>query len=306
MTASPPPFVQPGSSARAYFLLTATAMCWAANAIFARLAVDEVSPMALVALRWLIVVGLVILFAREQLRRDWPILRKRLYWVLGAAVLGFTVFNGLFYMAAYHTSAINLGILQGAIPGIVMVAALLLYRTKVTWLQGAGVVITMAGVISVATRGDLKQFLALTVNAGDALMFLACLIYSGYTVALRNRPAVSPISLFALMAVVAFVTVLPLAAAEMALDEFQWPSLFGWGIIVLIGIFPSFLAQIFFIQGVGIIGPSRAGMFVNFVPVFAAILAVVILKEPFEDFHAIAMGLVLGGIAMAERGKPRN
>jgi drug/metabolite transporter (DMT)-like permease len=55
---------------------------------------------------------------------------------------------------------------------------------------------------------------------------------------------------------------------------------------------------------VALIGPSRAGIFVNLVPVFASILALVVLHEPFEPFHAIALGLVLGGIWLAERGRP--
>ena len=298
--------LQFGSALRAYFLLGTTAMCWAVNTILGRLAVEEVSPMAVVAFRWLIVVVLVFVFARQQLKRDWPILRSRVSWVVKAAVFGFTIFNGLFYVAAHHTSAINMGILQGSIPGIVLISVFLLHRTSATWLQSAGVLITMLGVIIVVMRGDLEQLMALSINPGDAIMLLACLVYSGYTIALRDRPAVSSLGLFALMAIIAFFASLPLAISEIALGMFQWPSLFGWVIILLIGIFPSFLAQIFFIQGVGIIGPSRAGIFVNLVPVFAALLAVLLLKERFEAFHAIAMGLVLGGIAVAERGKPRS
>ena len=56
--------------------------------------------------------------------------------------------------------------------------------------------------------------------------------------------------------------------------------------------------------GVGIIGPGRAGVFVNLVPLFAATLAVVVLNEPFKLFHGLAMVLVLGGIALSEKGKP--
>ena len=66
---------------------------------------------------------------------------------------------------------------------------------------------------------------------------------------------------------------------------------------------PSFLAQICFIRGVELIGPGRAGVFVNLVPVFASIMAVGFLKEPFEGFHALALALVLGGIWLSERGK---
>ena len=77
----------------------------------------------------------------------------------------------------------------------------------------------------------------------------------------------------------------------------------GWIIVALVTLFPSLLAQISFIQGVTLIGPGRAGVFVNLVPVFASILAVVLLDEPFEVFHAIALTLVLGGILLSERSK---
>ena len=55
----------------------------------------------------------------------------------------------------------------------------------------------------------------------------------------------------------------------------------------------------------GEIGPGRAGVFVNLVPVFASLLAVAWLREVFELFHAAALGLVLGGIWLSERGKAR-
>jgi drug/metabolite transporter (DMT)-like permease len=70
-----------------------------------------------------------------------------------------------------------------------------------------------------------------------------------------------------------------------------------------VAFFPSLLAQIFFLRGVELIGPGRAGLFVNLVPVFGALLAVAILGEPFRLFHALALGLVLGGIYLAEWGR---
>ena len=74
-------------------------------------------------------------------------------------------------------------------------------------------------------------------------------------------------------------------------------------ITALVALFPSFVAQVFFVQSVDLIGPSRAGIFVNLVPVFASILAVIFLQESFEVFHALALALVLGGIWLSERGK---
>jgi len=72
-------------------------------------------------------------------------------------------------------------------------------------------------------------------------------------------------------------------------------------VIALVALLPSFLAQVLFIQGVEIIGPGRAGIFVNLVPVFAAMIAVAYLGEDFHLHHGLALALVLGGIWLAER-----
>ena len=294
---------QAGGSGRAYLLLTLTALCWGCNAVFGRLAVGEVSPLALVSLRWLGVLLLLLAVAREPLRRDWPVLRHRLPFALTMGGLGFTAFNALFYVAAHSTTAVNIGILQGSIPVFVLLGAFAAYRTRVTALQGAGVLITLVGVVIVGSGGDFARLATLRLNPGDLLMILACLLYASYTVGLRRRPEVSSLSLFAVMAAAAFLTSLPLAAAEAALGQFIWPTPKGWVIVALVALLPSFLGQMAFMQGVQLIGPGRAGVFVNLVPVFAAILAVTFLREPFEAFHAVALALVLGGIWIAERRK---
>lgn len=297
------PVPEASANLRAYMLLSFTALCWGANAVFGRMAVGEISPMALVTARWLGVFVLLALFAHRHVRRDWPVLRPHLFLVTSLGVLGFTAFNALFYVAAHYTTAVNIGILQGSIPMFILVGAFAAYRARVTRLQVAGVALTMTGVVIVGSGGSLARLAALAVNFGDVLMIGACLLYAGYTVALRKRPPVSALGLFAVMAFAAFMASLPLVVAEISLGLFQWPTAKGMIIVTLVTLFPSFLAQIFFIQGVTLIGPGRAGVFVNLVPVFASILAVVLLDEPFEVFHAIALGLVLGGIWLSERGK---
>jgi drug/metabolite transporter (DMT)-like permease len=300
MTARTP---QVGASGRAYLLLTLTALCWGGNAVLGRLAVGEVSPMALVSLRWLGALTLLLAFAHNQVRRDWPTMRAHVRFVVAMGALGFTAFNALFYVAAHWTTAVNIGIIQGSIPVFVLIGAFVAFRAPVARLQVAGVLVTMVGVAIVASGGDPARLAGLALNFGDVLMIAACVLYAGYTVGLSRRPLVSPLSLFTGMAGAAFVTSLPLVLAEAALGQFQWPTATGWLVLGLVTVFPSFVAQIAFIQGVSLIGPSRAGVFVNLVPVFASILALIVLKEPFELFHAIALALVLGGIWLSERGK---
>jgi drug/metabolite transporter (DMT)-like permease len=284
-------------------MLTVTTLCWGANAVLGRLAVGEVSPMALVCLRWLGVLLLLALFAREHARRDWEALRPKLWFIATMGALGFACFNALFYVAAHFTTAVNIGIIQGAIPVFVLIGAFAAYRTPVSGLQIAGVLLTMVGVVTVGTGGHPERIAALAINPGDLLMIVACALYAGYAVGLRRRPAVSALGLFTVLAVAAFLTTIPFVIVEASLDRLHWPTPTGWVIVALISLLPSFVAQIFFINGVALIGPGRAGVFVNLVPVFASVMAVLFLREPFQSFHAVALALVLGGIWLSERGK---
>jgi drug/metabolite transporter (DMT)-like permease len=303
---NPPASAAPDGAARgaqplAWLLLTVTSLCWGANAIFARLAVGEVSPMALVGLRWLFVVALLAVIARRGLVADWPGLRPHLGRIALMGAFGFTLFNAIFYAAAHYTTAVNLGILQAVMPIFIFVIAYLRFATRVTGLQVLGVIAAVAGVTLVAAHGEWQRLVALEFNIGDLMMLAACVLYAGYTVALRDRPAVAPLSFFAVLAAAAFVTSIPFVAWEWLAGGLQLPTPTGWAIIGAVGLFPSLLGQILYIRGVEIIGPGRAGLFVNLVPVIAAGLAVLFLGEPFMWFHAAALALVFGGIWMSER-----
>ena len=67
--------------------------------------------------------------------------------------------------------------------------------------------------------------------------------------------------------------------------------------------YPSFISQISFIKSVGLIGPGRAGIFINLVPIFSSILAVNYLGETFESYRSVALLLVFAGIFLFERFK---
>jgi len=300
----PSPATGPAAgAARAYAMLVFATLCWGANAIFGKLAVGEIPPMLLVSMRWLGALLLLVVFARSHVVRDWPVIRGRLAFVACLAVMGFTGFNVLFYTAAYSTSALNIGIIQGSIPVFVLVGTFLAYRTRVMPLQFLGVLLTIVGVLFVGSRGDLSQLAGLAFNLGDLLMIAACSLYAAYTVGLRRRPATSALGLFTVMAGVAFLVSVPFTVAEYSVGDFYRPSAFGWIIVAMVTVFPSFLAQIFFIHGVEMIGPNRAGVFINLVPVFSSVFAVFILGETIEVYHIAALGLVLGGIWLSERGR---
>ncbi len=294
-------------SGQAYLLLTLTALMWGGNAVAARLAVGEISPMALTTLRWVVACTVLAMIARRPIMAEWRALLPRWRSIVLMGSLGFTGFNALFYSASHHTSALNLTILQGSIPVIVIAGGLVLFGTRITLLQVAGLAATMAGIAVTAAHGDPGALRQLTFNIGDVWMLIACVFYAGYTLALRQRPRVSGLVFLTAMAGVACLTSLPLLAAEVIGGTVRWPTAKGAAILLYVGLFPSLVSQLMFMRGVELIGPGRAGLFVNLVPAFGAILAVAVLGEPFAAYHAVALALVLGGIYVAERlGRARQ
>ena len=294
-----------GAAARLYqwpgLLLTFTMIFWAGNAVAGRIAVGHIQPMQLVLLRWLVVILMLWPLYGGEVRRHWGDVRPQLVKITMMAFFGFTAFNALYYLAAHTTTAVNIGILQGAIPVAVLIGAFLIYGTRPTLVQVGGVLVTVCGVLVVATGGRPLSLLQIDFNRGDLAMLAACVFYALYTVALRDRPSMSGAAFFTLVALISTLTSVPLAVAEAATSGFSLPTWQGWLVKLYVGIFPSCLAQLFFVRAVDLIGPGRTGVFVNLVPVFTAILAVALIDEPFAAYHAVALALVIGGIWLAQR-----
>jgi drug/metabolite transporter (DMT)-like permease len=276
-------------------------LMWGGNAVASRLAVGHISPMALTCLRWLAVCFMIAPFLGREAAAHGPTVAARLSYVVVMAAVGFVAFNALIYAAAHHTSAVNLTILQGSIPVLVLLGGLVWFRIRIRFVQVLGVAVTLVGVAITAGRGELANLAALAFNIGDVWMIIACAGYATYTLLLRKRPPVPGFVFVAAMSAASFILSIPLLAWEVATGAILLPDARGLAIVVYVALFPTLLSQLLFMRSVELIGPSRAGLFVNLVPVFGALLAVAILGEPFRLYHALALALVLSGIWLAER-----
>lgn len=286
---------------RAYALLIATMLLWGGNAIAGKLAMGHVSPMLLTLARWGFSFAIVLAIGFPRLKADWHVARKHLLLLSGLGMVGFSLFNITLYSALIYTSAINVSIEQAGMPMLIFLANFLLFRQRVSAAQIAGVLISVVGIALTAGHGNPLRLAALDVNRGDALMLLAALLYSGYTVALRFKPQLHWQSLMILLTGSAFLTTIPFTIGEFAYGAGILPDTQGWMVIAYTVIFPSILAQMFYIRGVELIGANRAGLFINLVPIFGTLLSILLLGETFYLYHAVALTMVLGGIWMAER-----
>ena len=282
------------------FLLFLATLGWGSNTIASRLAVGEISPMLLIFFRWGFVVVILLSLYWRQMIDEWPIIRPRLKWLLIMGGCGLSLFNAFFYIAAHSTTAVNLGIIQSTMPGMILLGSFVFFGDRINGLQFSGLLLTLLGVGVIVTQGSLEQLIQLSFNHGDLLMIFACSFYAMYTVGLKSRPKISGMVMLAYFSVAAFLMTIPLMIFESLFYGTVMPGVKGFAIVFYIAIVPSFLSQIFFMRGVDLIGPGSAGLYANLVPIFSAIMAVLLLSEEFALFHLAAMLLVFGGIGLFE------
>lgn len=285
----------------AYILLILTTLFWGGNSVAGKMAVGEISPMLLTLARWVLAAGFILPFAWPYLKREWPVIRRNWLLLTFYGAIGFTLFNLLLYTALTKTSAVSASIVQAALPATVYLFNFILFRVKVTVWQIAGFIVTLAGVMAVATHGEISRLATLDLNMGDALVLIAVVVYAVYTVYLRYKPQMNWKSLIVVLSTAAALAALPGVWWEWQNGSLILPGQKGMLIALYTGIFPSIMSQIFFIKGVELIGANRAGIFINLIPIFGTGLAIVLLGEPLEAYHMVALVLVIAGIWLAER-----
>lgn len=290
---------------QAYLLLFLAPLSWAGNIVASKLAVGQIDPLALSALRWLIALVILFFFALPHVRRDWPTIRQKWYWFAIYGALGFATFNSLMYGAALFTTAVNISMEQAAIPVLVMLGNFLVFRVRATALHILGVALTIYGVVHVATHGNPARILFLDVNIGDGMVLGAGLCYAIYSLTLRYRPAVHWLSfLFATTAFAALVALVYISlfggGVPLVLETVATTPPGGWLIILYVAIFPTVAAQLCYARGVELIGPNRASIFINLLPVLGAILSVMLVGEALSLYHLVAAVFIIGGIVFSE------
>jgi drug/metabolite transporter (DMT)-like permease len=284
-------------------ILSVAPLCWAGNIVLARGVADLIPPVAFAFWRWTLAFVLVLPFALRPLALDWQEVTRLWKGLSLLAVLGISSFNTLLYTAVHTTTAINGALIQTAMPAVIVLLSRLLYRERVTGRQMTGVLLCLLGAGLIVLQGDLRTLLTLSFVQGDLLMVIAVICYGLYSALLRRRPSIHPLSFLAATFFLGAAGLLPLYIAEAAAAG---PFSLSRNIvlsILFVALGPSIVAYFCWNKGVDLVGPNRAGLFINLIPVFASLLSVWLLAESIRLFHVTGMGLIAGGMALFYRAR---
>jgi drug/metabolite transporter (DMT)-like permease len=267
--------------------------------------VGTVSPLALTLIRWAVAVAAMLPFVLPQALAHWPAVRRHWRTIAWLGFWGTGLHNAFAYVGLQYTTATNGVILNSAIPVMIILCGWAVYRDTITKAQALGVVISLAGVLTVLTRGDPTVLAQLSLNQGDLIVLAGMVFWAVYTVYLRIKPAeLPPLVLLACCGVVGVALLAPLAALELAFYGGRVdPTPGAIAALLYVGIFPSFVGYVFWNRGVAEVGPNVAGIFVHLMPAFGSLAAWLFLGERLHLFHLAGIALILAGITLTTRGR---
>lgn len=284
-----------------YLLLILAVLFWSGNFIVGRAVRADIPPIALAFYRWVVATALVAIFALRHVKVDWSVIKENKLILLFLSITGIASFNTLVYLGLQKTVAINAFLLQSMIPIIIVMLCFIIYREKLTLIQLLGIVVSLVGVVTIISKGDPDLLLRLSLNRGDLLVFIAVVAYGLYSVGLRKRPPIHPMSFVFITFSVGLCCLVPLYAYEHVFVKqimFNGPTLLA---ISYVGVFPSIMSYLCYNRGVELVGPARAGMFIHLMPVFGSIMAIIFLSETMHLFHLIGIGCIATGIYLTTK-----
>ena len=284
---------------RAEPLLVLATLFWSLNFVLGRAVRADIPPVGLAFWRWAIATLLLLPIAWPHVRRDWPAIRRAWAPLLALAFLGVTAFNTLIYVGLQTTTSLNAFLLQSLMPVLIVGLSFILFRERIAPRAAVGVALSLAGAAWVIARGDVATLLGLDLAFGDLLVFIAVIFYAAYSVMLKFRRGIGPLAFLLATFAPGTLMLLPFYAWESVVVAPVQPTWVTLGSIAYVAIFPSILSFLFFNRGVELIGPNRAGVYLHLMPLFGAILAVLLLGEELRSFHLVGAVLIAGGILLA-------
>jgi len=295
------PSVSSESPLGAYLLLLVPPLLWAGNVVLARGVNQLIPPVAMSFLRWATAFALVAPLTWRHVRRDWRTALASWKILVVVSLLGISSFNTMLYTAVQTTTALNCALMQTAMPAVIILFCFVLFRERISPLQGVGVLLCSAGSALLVMRGDLQTLRQLDFVSGDLWMLLAVVCYALYSILLRYRPRIHPLSFLTFTFGIGTLFLVPLYLWERSQTGPLPLSLPVVGSILYVALGPSVAAYLCWNRGIEQIGASRAGLYINLIPLFASLMAVFWLGEQFRAYHFWGLMLLCGGLLIFNR-----
>jgi len=290
-----------------YIKLVLTAIFWGGTFIAGRQVAQDLGPFSIAFLRFAMASVLLLSLTRIQAGRFPRVSLGQLVLVVLLGLTGVFAYNALFFKGLSLIEASRASLIVATCPAFIAIASVLFLRERLALIQAIGIPLSILGAAVVIARGDLRQIATGGVGLGE-LCILGCVLnWAAYSllgkVALRRLSPLVSVSYSSLAGAIALA--FP-ALYEGLTQAVHRASLRDWTSIAYLAVGGTVIGFVWFYEGVQRIGATRAGLFINFVPISAVVLAVFMLREPITWSLAVGAILVLSGVYLTNRAaRPR-
>ena len=287
----------------AYFILILTTIFWSGNFIVGKAAsMFQIPPFSLNFYRWFFA-GLILLpFTYKEIINKKKYILENLGFFIILGITSITIFNSIVYFSLYYTQVISGILMISTIPVWIIFISSILNIEKTNIFQILGVILSLTGVIFIITKADINLIKNLDFNKGDLSMVVAMFSWAIYSALLkRKKYKISQISLLEVVIICGLIFLAPIYFIEMSMGKLIILEKPFYLTLAYVVIFPGLAAFFFWIKGISIIGANRAGIFLHLMPIFGAIMAMVIFDEKFMYYHFFGAVFIIAGITLSNK-----
>ncbi len=287
----------------AYILLFLTTLFWSGNFIVGKAAsIYEIPPFSLNFYRWLFAWLILLPFTYKEIlkKKDYILNNLGLFIILG--VTSITIFNSIVYYSLNFTQVISGVLMISTIPVMIIFISSLLKIEKTNFFQIIGVALSLIGVVFIVTKADIEILKTLNFNKGDLTMVIAMFSWATYSALLKKKKyELSQISLLEVVITFGLVFLIPIYFIEMNMGYLIKLGKPFYLTLTYVVLFPGLCSFFFWIKGISIIGANRSGIFLHLMPIFGAIMAMLIFDEKFMFYHFLGAIFILMGIILSNK-----
>lgn len=289
-----------------YLSLIFTMLLWGGTFIAGRLLAGEVDPASAAFLRFLIASGAMLVVTRLVDKR--LVLPPKKMW-LPLTLLGMTgvfAYNIFFFNGLHHITAGRAGLIIACTPLVITLFATIFLRERLNAVRSCGILLSLIGAVTVISNGHPGSLFSGGFGPGERAMVGCVLSWSAYSLIGRSvLSSISPLAAVCYSSIIGTLLLLIPALGEGLLHRLPTFSPAAWVSLAYLGLGGTALGFSLYYQGIKKIGATRAGIFINLVPVFSILLSWLILGESIKSIVLIGGLLVLSGVALTNSNKAR-
>ena len=292
----------------AYIFLILATLFWSGNFIVGKAAsLFEIPPFTLNFYRWTFAWLILAPFTLKEIYKAKSHILNNLKYVLILGITSITLFNSIVYYSLYYTQVISGVLMISTIPVWIIFIASILNIEKTNAFQIIGVGLSLIGVIFIITKADLNLIKNLDFNKGDLSMIVAMFAWAVYSALLKKKKyEISQITLLQVVIICGLIFLIPIYFIEMNMGHVIKLGKPFYLTLTYVVIFPGLASFFFWIKGIALIGANRAGVFLHLIPIFGAIMAIIIFDEKFMFYHFLGAIFIIAGITLSNKKTINN